>query len=237
MLPVFLLRSLAAAFGAVPFTQPHMAYAPGPLQVAVFVCLIALGLLGSIGFILMVKERAEREVMALAMTDALTGALNRRAFMERAEKELALALRSGLPMALLMLDLDHFKRINDEYGHAVGDAVLVEAASRIRRRLRRQDSFGRYGGEEFCILLPATDADGALALAETLRNELSARPVEVGRQGVSVTVSLGVTVCTAGCAACLPDFGRILEDADRALYQAKGGGRNCTVVLPLNCRM
>lgn len=230
MLPMLLIRGAVTAFGAFHLALPNMSVAPNPMQLAVFVCLVALNLLGSMGFILMIKERADREMHTLAMSDPLTKIFNRRALMAQAEKEIASAERNRLPLALVMIDIDHFKRINDQYGHTAGDAVLVEVASLLALHLRRQDTIGRYGGEEFCILLPATDADGAAALAEKLRAGVASAMLPTERADIPVTISLGVTVWQADMNP--SDCGRLLEEADQALYQAKTKGRNRAVVFP-----
>lgn len=235
LLPVLVLRIVAAEVSPDGFVQQVANHGPGAVQIVVFVGLIALNLFGALGFILMGKERAEREIRQLAMIDGLTGIFNRRAFMDRAEQEMAAALRKRQPLSLLMFDLDHFKRINDEYGHAAGDTALVEISRLIAQRLRKQDSFGRYGGEEFCILLPGTDETGAWALAEELRKAVEAARLPVGDVGIAVTISIGLGVCRAQCTECQSDFSRILNDADRALYQGKVEGRNRTVLMPLGC--
>jgi diguanylate cyclase (GGDEF)-like protein len=232
-LPILALRAMVAFWDIYPFATPNGVVAPNPLQMAAFVCMIALDLLGSIGFILMIKERAEREIRALAMTDSLTNIFNRRAFMGMAEKELAAAQRNHLSLALLMIDIDYLKRINDEHGHSAGDAVLADVAGLLASRLRKQDTVGRYGGEEFCVLLPATDEAGALALAEKLRHAVEAMPVTIGQSSTSVTISIGIAVCQATGGTGPIDFSRVLEDADAALYQAKREGRNRTVNLDL----
>ena len=234
VLPILALR-IAFAWHSPANIEPQLTQSPSSAQVMVFVSLIALNLLGALGFILLGKERAEREIRKLAMVDGLTGILNRRAFMDRAEQELAGALRNRQPLSLLMFDIDHFKRINDEYGHAAGDMVLVEISRLLAQRLRKQDSFGRYGGEEFCILLPATEESGARALAENLRQAVEVRQLVAGEASISVTISIGIGVCQTFCADCHVDFNRILKDADRALYQSKAAGRNRVVSLPLGC--
>ena len=235
VLPLFALRAIAALFVGLEFATVQSSIAPNPVQLAVFVGLIALSMLGSMGFILMVKERADRAIRALAMIDSLTGVFNRRAFMERAEKEYAIAQRNKTSLALLMIDIDFFKRVNDEYGHPTGDDVLVDVARLLNSRLRMQDTLGRYGGEEFCILLPVTDEAGAMALAETLRSAVADTPLATGRKGISVTISIGVTVCPTSCADCNLGFYKLLDDADAALYQAKRDGRNRAVSLPNGC--
>ena len=234
VLPLFAARA-AAAYVGLEFSLPNSAAGPNPVQVAVFAGFISLSVLGSLGFILMTKERADRALRMLAMVDSLTGVFNRRAFMERADKEYAIARRNRLPLALLMLDIDHFKRINDEYGHPAGDVVLAEVARLLSSRLRKQDTLGRYGGEEFCILLPATDMAGARALAESLRGAVeSAVPPAVCGE-LKITASIGVTVCPAHCASCGGGILKMLDDADAALYQAKRTGRNRVDLQPITC--
>lgn len=235
MLPVMLLRIAFAIGSPANFSSPILGHSPNPAQLVVFVAIISGNLIGALGFILLGKERAEREIRQLAMSDGLTGILNRRAFMDRAEQEMASALRNRQPLSLLMFDIDHFKRINDEYGHAAGDTVLIEISRLISQRLRKQDSFGRYGGEEFCVLLPGTDRDGAWTLAEGLREAVASARLAVGANSVSVTISIGIGICEAKCAECKADFASMLNDADRALYQGKVAGRNRAVLLPLGC--
>lgn len=235
MVPILALRALAAFFGADHFATVEGAVAPNTIQLLVFVCLMALHLLGSLGFVLMEKERSDLELRSLAMTDFLTRALNRRAFTERAEQQMALAQRAGQPLALLMIDVDHFKQINDEYGHAAGDSVLVEIARVIGGHIRKQDTLGRYGGEEFGVLLPATDQASAMVVAEKLRRAVEAMRCHVQAMPVSVTISIGVTVCLASCEKCHADLNKLLGDADRALYRAKHSGRNCAATLSIGC--
>ncbi len=232
-----LLRGLVAFFRIIEFTTIESTAAPSPVQFAVFIGLMAMSMLGSLGFILMVKERADRTIRSLAMTDSLTGVINRRAFMEQAEKEYALAGRHRMPLALLMIDIDFFKRINDEFGHPVGDHVLVDVVRILGSRLRKQDTLGRYGGEEFCILLPGTDEQGARVVAEALRRAVEETPLTVGRREVFATVSIGVTVCPSSCDSCNQEFDKLLADADAALYRAKNEGRNRVVSLRTECPM
>ncbi|OYY93184.1 MAG: hypothetical protein B7Y41_12730 [Hydrogenophilales bacterium 28-61-23] len=218
------LRAVVALSGQTELAQPYGGVAPHPVQILAFVAIMATALLGSIGFVLMVKERTDREILHLAMTDSLTHIPNRRALMQQAEQ--ALARRSGLPLALLMIDVDHFKRINDTHGHPVGDEVLRAIAGLLTGRLRRQDTLGRYGGEEFCVLAPNTDGEGALKLAESLRATVAATPLNNGHKELRATVSIGYALCPYGAARELKD---ILAEADSALYAAKQAGRNRVV--------
>lgn len=163
-------------------------------------------------------EAANAQLALLASRDSLTGAYNRRAGDERLREEAQRAGRTGQPLAAVMVDVDHFKRINDTYGHAAGDDVLREVGALLRGRTRSSDSVIRYGGEEFLLLLPDTDAAGARVLAETLRMALAA---ECGQDIGGITASFGVAVAHAGTAP-----RDLLHAADAALYEAKTGGRN-----------
>jgi diguanylate cyclase (GGDEF)-like protein len=161
------------------------------------------------------------EVAAQARTDPLTGLLNRRALAEIAVPALARARRSGSPLSLVLLDIDHFKQVNDAHGHAAGDAVLVGIAAMLRSRLRAGDGCARLGGEEFVLLLPDTGEAQALQVAEALRAQLAASDVAgVGPSTASFGVSTG-----RGDA----DFDTLLREADRAMYAAKAAGRNRVV--------
>lgn len=235
VLPILGLRIIFALASPAGLTLPPLSHSPNPVQIVVFVGLIALNLMGALGFILLGKERIESEIRELAMLDGLTGIYNRRAFMDRAEQEMAKALREHSPLSLLMLDIDHFKRINDQFGHAAGDAVLVDISKLVAKRLRKEDTLGRYGGEEFCILLPSTDGEGAQLVAESLRKTIAETVLPLGKAATSVTVSIGVSVCQMECSNCPLDLKQILADADRALYQGKSEGRNRTVLLPFGC--
>lgn len=166
------------------------------------------------------------ELKWLASTDGLTGLLNRREFLERAEAEYERAVRYGRPMALIFLDLDRFKAINDTHGHAAGDRVLSEIAARLRRRVRRQDVVGRLGGEEFAVCVPEVGVTGACGLAESLRRDFMATPVRHADIDIPVTSSFGVAAFIAG----EDGLGGIMHRADEALYAAKRDGRNRVMV-------
>jgi diguanylate cyclase (GGDEF)-like protein len=157
----------------------------------------------------------------LASHDSLTGALNRGAFEQRLEAELARARRTGAPLSLVIFDVDHFKAINDSFGHAAGDAALRGIGDVVASGMRRSDVFGRLGGEEFGLLLPDTDANGAATAADKLRLRLSAP--SAGRR--ALTVSFGVA--EAGHAAV--EARVMLAAADRAMYAAKRAGRDRVV--------
>jgi diguanylate cyclase (GGDEF)-like protein len=157
-----------------------------------------------------------------AMHDGLTGLLNRRAVLEQLDKELLRSARRGAPVAVLMGDLDHFKNVNDTYGHASGDAVLKEAARRIKACVRAYDSIGRLGGEEFLAVLPECSSAVAYTIAERLGNVLRQTAINTPTGAVPVTISLGVssTDIQAGSRA-----EELVRAADVALYRAKHQGR------------
>jgi len=164
------------------------------------------------------------------ITDVLTGMHNRRYLQERLGGELASAQRSQTPLACLILDADHFKRINDEHGHLAGDSVLREIARRVSTQIRASDVGARFGGEEFALLLPATSTDVATRLGERIRKAVSHAPIELDEnRQVEVSVSVGVSsIIPARDATMLERVGdELLAAADAALYQAKQHGRNC----------
>jgi len=158
-----------------------------------------------------------------ATHDALTGLLNRASILETLQNELARAGRQGHPVALLMADLDHFKQINDTWGHLAGDAVLRDVARSMKSAIRRYDAIGRYGGEEFLIVLPGCDGPAARAQAERLREAVAAEPLVATGESLRVTCSIGVA-CRASPRP--SDTDALVREADRALYQAKDQGRN-----------
>ena len=166
-------------------------------------------------------------------TDVLTGWHNRRYLQVRLKEELARARRDGTHLACLMLDVDHFKRINDTYGHAAGDAVLQEMAQRIDSQVRASDVAARYGGEEFVILLPDTDNDSGILLAERIRKAIGAESYQLpGGQTETMTASIGIAgIAPEPDADDLKTLGdALIARADVALYQAKSGGRDCVAV-------
>ncbi|MET0461145.1 MAG: diguanylate cyclase [Ilumatobacteraceae bacterium] len=154
----------------------------------------------------------------LSRVDVLTGLYNRRHIDEQLEKELSTATRHGQPLAVLLMDIDHFKRVNDVEGHPAGDQVLREFAARLRAAVRVGDVAGRWGGEEFIVIAPQTKIDGALLLAERIRAATADEPMYVGDHAITVTVSVG---CVVGL-----DPATLLDRADAALYRSKSEGRN-----------
>lgn len=174
---------------------------------------------------LTVKRQADA-LRALTLTDSLTGVANRRAFSERMDNEWRRAVRTGLPISLILADVDHFKMYNDHYGHQAGDACLSQAAHAMGRAANRaQDLVARYGGEEFAVLLPETDAHGAACVAQRVLDELAALGMAhaVSPTSPLLTVSMGI-------ASLVPDrsgsSAALIRSADALLYQAKAAGRN-----------
>lgn len=172
------------------------------------------------------RKNAEQEMERLASTDHLTGLANRRHFFHHAEAFFDFSRHPSANLSALMVDIDHFKTINDRYGHAVGDEVLCEIAKRLQQNLRPNDLIGRYGGEEFSIILPRTDCHTAQSIAERLRLAVGSQPVSTSRGAIPVTASFGI--------ACLDtttlSLDELLNRADQALYAAKNSGRNCCKV-------
>ncbi len=169
------------------------------------------------------RKRSQIRLEHLANTDPLTGIVNRRRFYHLAKAELERARCLHLPLSLIMFDLDHFKVINDTYGHMAGDEVLVEIARRVGEHVRREDILARFGGEEFVVLLPETNRPLAQITAERLRQRIGSSPIQVAVAALSITISLGVAFFPGLEALSLE---KMLDYADRALYQAKESGRN-----------
>lgn len=172
------------------------------------------------GFILLIEGRQREAVTRLATLDSLTETYNRRTFIELGERELRRCQRNGRGVALLIFDLDHFKKINDTHGHQAGDEVLCHVKRVVENCLRSGDLFARYGGEEFVVLMPETGTAGALKLAERLRAAIAEKPVN----GLTVTASIGVASAAVVDEECT--LYQLLADADKAMYAAKAAGRN-----------
>lgn len=165
----------------------------------------------------------------LGLTDALTGVHNRRYFDQRLQEEVGRSRRQGVPLSCLFLDVDHFKRINDRHGHPIGDSVLREVAWRIKAQLRSIDVLGRYGGEEFAVLLVQTDMNSALTIAERIRHGIAEQRFKAdGDDTLAATLSIGVsTLSECDRKGRAEDMAlQLVAQADQALYRAKQGGRN-----------
>lgn len=171
------------------------------------------------------RKQIEQTLLEMSQRDPLTGVANRRFFLERVAEEFARARRFGRDLSFVMLDIDYFKRINDRWGHATGDKVLKNLGESAQKILRQVDLFARIGGEEFAVLGPDTDLEGAYQLAERLRCGVETQTVAEGTDAITYTVSAGVATLVAEDTT----VEAALERADKALYAAKRGGRNRTV--------
>ncbi|GAA4424926.1 GGDEF domain-containing protein [Acidovorax lacteus] len=224
VLAVFLLRLGALALGHTALAKP---FEPHPVQSAAFL----LGLTGlvvlTVGYVLMSKERVDADHVQEALIDALTGVPNRKALLEQLHRTLAQAAREQRPVAVLMLDIDRFKRVNDTWGHVAGDAVLAAVAQCLKGGLRAQDFLGRYGGEEFLVVLPGTGEVGAATLAEHLRTRVERLVVPWEPEDIRVTISIGVHVMPLATPS---EMQALIDAADHAMYTAKRTGRNRVVV-------
>jgi len=178
------------------------------------------------GLVLMLNYRLAADLQKLASSDALTGALNRRSLEQEAARLSARCNRTKDTLAVMMIDVDHFKSINDRYGHPVGDEVLRRLAETAQKTIRSDDYFARYGGEEFCILLPSTTEKDAWILADRLRQTYAATAMEFGGEVLRSTISIGVSDSKhAGL-----EFTALIAAADQAMYRAKQEGRNRVVM-------
>jgi diguanylate cyclase (GGDEF)-like protein len=170
-----------------------------------------------------------KEIETLAITDGLTGTSTRRYFIERFEEEIKRSSLHHSSLSLLMIDADHFKKVNDQHGHLAGDQVLTEIAKIIKENVREIDIVGRFGGEEFCVVLPDTDLEGSLVVAERIRKSAEKRLIKAYDSTLRVTLSIGLSL--------YPFDGKVAEElmdkADWALYRAKSQGRNCVVAFGL----
>lgn len=183
----------------------------------------------SLGLVLLAKERSESLFQRLALRDVLTGILNRRAVLEQFSKELERARRDASYLAVAMVDIDHFKQINDVHGHLAGDEVICHCVNQLTQRIRESDSIGRYGGEEFLVLLPRTSPENAVAVLDQLRRAVAESPARFGEASIPLRISIGVC-----CVVPNQDdtTASLLARADAALYEAKGLGRNTLCLAP-----
>lgn len=173
-------------------------------------------------FVLMLSYKLNQKLESIATIDGLTSVLNRRGLEDAAVKMQDICKRINLSMAILMIDIDHFKKVNDKYGHLTGDDVLRHLSKEIATVLRSSDVLGRYGGEEFCVFLPNTTESDAVGLAERIRAGVEASPFKNGSDAIKTTVSIGV----ADSVRAGYDFKGLVATADSAMYGAKNGGRN-----------
>jgi len=196
---------------------------------ATFCSLVLTPVIGSFVLRLVFElERTRQQLTVLATHDDLTGVHNRRHFMDVVQREWDRARRYQTPAALLLIDADHFKRINDSHGHLCGDELLRCIAHTVGQQLRQADVLARFGGEELIVFLPHTDPLGALDVAERIREKVQALAVPWQSATVSTTVSIGVAPLRGE----LPSLDWMIHEADTALYAAKADGRNCVRTLP-----
>ncbi|APV48703.1 hypothetical protein BWI17_02800 [Betaproteobacteria bacterium GR16-43] len=224
---VFYVRAVGSAWAADPLKA---FLEPSALQAITLMLAYMATLAASCAFMLLLKERGDASSERLASLDSLTGAYNRRSFLENAERTLALALRANQPLSVIMVDIDHFRRINEHHGQRIGDEVLRRLADVVRSQLRKEDLLSRFGGEEFCVLLPQVPGPGAVIVAGRIRKAVCAEPIRIDGREIEVTVSAGV-------AARLDEgpesIDAILGRADQAMSLAKNRGRNRVVALSL----
>lgn len=221
----FLLHGLfhvARMFFPQGGTSPTDLLQPGWPRVAFAVEGIVASLATLLALVGLLSHRLISDLGKAARYDVLTGVLNRRTLEDEASRAAALSVGVGLPCALLMLDLDHFKHVNDTRGHPAGDAALRHFATVVNSALRSSDVFGRYGGEEFVVLMPGATPQDARMAAERLRALVAGTPIVFEGQEIRLTVSIGI----AWADATGIDFGALLSSADAALYRAKGSGRD-----------
>jgi len=218
-------HAFRGAFYALDAWEPVLLIAPDTINL-VFVALGTLAMPAlTLGAVMMANGRALSDAAYAADHDHLTGAPSRRAFFETAELELARARRKGSGLGLLLVDADHFKRINDTFGHGVGDQVLRDLVRRTQEVIRKIDHCARLGGEEFAVLLPDASPETAAMVAERLRSALDrSTPAAGSSGGPGYTVSIGLAMLAAD-----ESFASLMQRADEALYAAKAGGRNRVV--------
>jgi len=206
----------------VLFAEAADPMAPNLLNATTFLFYAGFILVSTLGVMWMEIETLQAGLLRAARIDSLTGLTNRGTFLEQFAREEARSARGGPPFSLAVFDLDRFKQVNDRYGHPVGDAVLKAFADVLRATIRPYDTVGRYGGEEFALLMPQTGKETATRVAERVRQELETRGVTVGDRRIEVTVSAGVASYGVDGA----DWDTLLSAADNALYVAKKAGRN-----------
>ncbi|HUX25925.1 MAG TPA: GGDEF domain-containing protein [Burkholderiales bacterium] len=217
--------TLARAVWTINWGEAADLLAPDFFQFSSIMLFAVFVVLATLGVVWIEIEQLQADLARLAMIDSLTAILNRRAFMLEYERELSRCVRENTGLALAIFDLDHFKEVNDTHGHLVGDQVLRQVADTLRASLRGHDVLGRYGGEEFALLMPGADMPAAIAATERARLAVGERPIQAGALSIVVTVSAGVAAYGDDCS----DWESLLRSADTALYEAKRLGRNRVV--------
>lgn len=222
-----LLFSVIRAMITVGYAPPADFMAADPLQPLMMLIGITLVLFFSLSMMLMPGERLQNQLRRLSFEDALTNLLNRGGFNELASRQLRRCREDGQPVSVLLMDLDHFKRVNDEHGHDAGDRMLCAFAETVRAYSRPTDLLARYGGEEFCALLPNTDQGEATMVAERVRQQFSRITVPINHGMLGATVSIGVAQVAES-----ETMDLAIQRADAALYVAKRSGRNKVALDP-----
>jgi diguanylate cyclase (GGDEF)-like protein len=211
--------------GGVDFMQQDCTFMPLTREREVVAVCVTVSDVTHVSIVQREREEAVAKLQEYADRDGLTGIANRRYFEARLRDEYTRWQRYGGDMSVLLFDLDHFKKINDQFGHGVGDTVLREMAQRVSQVVRVQDTFGRFGGEEFALLLPCTPLEDAMLVAEKIRHTIGDAPVDVQGVSVPVTASVGGAAARVG----VPNYDVLINEADAALYSAKRQGRNRSV--------
>jgi diguanylate cyclase (GGDEF)-like protein len=211
--------------GGVDFMQQDCTFMPIMREREVEAVCVTVSDVTHVSIMQREREEAVAKLQEYADRDGLTGIANRRYFEARLRDEYTRWQRYGGELSILLFDLDHFKKINDQFGHVVGDTVLRDMAQRVSHVVRAQDTFGRFGGEEFALLLPCTPLEDAMLVAEKIRNTIGDKPVDVQGVDVPVTASVGGASARPG----VPAYEALINEADAALYSAKRQGRNRSV--------
>jgi diguanylate cyclase (GGDEF)-like protein len=211
--------------GGVDYMQQDCTFMPLTHEREVVAVCVTISDVTHVSIVQREREEAVAKLQEYADRDGLTGIANRRYFEARLRDEYTRWQRYGGDMSVLLFDLDHFKKINDQFGHGVGDTVLRVMAQRVASVVRAQDTFGRFGGEEFALLLPCTPLEDAMLVAEKIRKTIADTPVEVQGVSVPVTASVGGASARVG----VPAYDVLINEADAALYSAKRQGRNRSV--------
>lgn len=216
---ILLVRAVAAFFTTVDMGWTSTSFFNTWLFLLIFVVMLA----GSMGFLLLDKESHDVDLMKAASFDGLTDILNRKTFLLRANEVIVSSIQYKEPVSFLLIDIDDFKSVNDQHGHYTGDAVLQDFANILKRQLRNCDLFGRFGGEEFAVLLPGVNENIAKEVAERLRNTIEQSSFDL-KQEIRYTISVGYhTVIVTQCTS----LDEMYQLCDQALYMAKAKGKNC----------
>ncbi|SAL61212.1 GGDEF domain-containing protein [Caballeronia arvi] len=212
--------------GGVDFMQQDCTFMPLTLEREVRAVCVTISDATHASMMQRARDEAVAKLQEFADRDGLTGIANRRYFELRLADEFSRWQRYGGELSMLLFDLDHFKRINDDLGHLVGDTVLRVMAERVAKTVRVQDVFGRFGGEEFALLLPCTNFDDAMIVADKVRRAIGETPIDVQGARVPVTASVGAARARSGVTS---SYEALINEADAALYTAKREGRNRAV--------